>query len=72
MWLYKTFTGTFYIRKQPDKRWGLWVDDELLGSYHSPGAAADDVYTQRTGYHAWDSLSPVSKPCDLSEWEQSS
>lgn len=49
---------------------GLWLDDELLGSYQSPEAAADDVYVQVTGHHAWDTLKNANPPIDLSGWQR--
>ncbi len=71
MWFYKTEVGTFNIRKQFDGCWGLWLDDGMLGSYLSPEAAADDVYTQSTGCYEWDSLQSVTEPMDLLDWEES-
>ncbi len=67
---YRTRVGTFCIRPQPNSpgRWWLCIGDDALGSYHSPEAAADDVYTQSTGHFEWDSLPPVEDPTDLSEW----
>ncbi len=74
VWYYKTRVGTFHIR--PDAynrhRWSLWIDDENLGSYDSPDAAADDVYTQHTGWNEWDSLPSVTQPTDLTEWRRAS
>ncbi len=67
-YIYKTRIGTFSILMQSGGRWGLWINDDLLGSYQSPESAANNVYTQTTGYYEWDSLDPVIEPCDLSEW----
>ena len=36
--------GRFLIKPQANGRWGLWFKDDLLGSYYSAMAAADDVY----------------------------
>jgi len=60
----------FWIAPQPDGsgRYWLGIDDKVLGSYHSPIAAADDVYCQATGWYKWDSLEPITSPTDLSEW----
>ena len=56
------------ITKKTDK--GLRTGDrELLGSYHSAEAAADDVYTQHTGWHEWDVPGRNNAPRDLGEWE---
>jgi hypothetical protein len=61
-WRYQTSLGTFRITICRDRRLVLWMNDEQLGSYHSPNAAADDVYTQATGYAPWDMAGPSSSP----------
>ena len=61
--------GRFLIKPQENGRWGLWFNDDLLGSYLSAMAAADDVYTQVTGDYDWDSLDGVDIPTDIHEWE---
>jgi hypothetical protein len=67
---YVSPVGVLWIKPQPGTdRVALGIDEEPLGSYHTPQAAADDVYTQHTGSHAWDSLTNVRLPRDLSEWE---
>lgn len=66
---YKSPAGLFLIKPQANGRWGLWFKDDLLGSYHSAMAAADDVYMQATGDYDWDSLDGVDIPTDISEWE---
>lgn len=72
---YKALVGTFIIKPQSNDRWGLWLNDDLLGSYHSPIAAADDVYTQSTGDFDWDTYNIfdtdilVDIPTDIYEWE---
>ena len=72
MYSYRTKFGTFFIRAHPRLagRWLLQIGDETLGSYHSPLAAADDVYCQATGYYEWDTMRPSPlQPTDLSEWQ---
>jgi len=70
VFIFRNPAGLFSIRPQQG-RWGLWIGDELLGSYHRPEAAADDVYTQHTGWDAWDDKEPDgSEPTDLSEWQR--
>lgn len=68
-----TAVGTFWIRPHDFGRWGLFIEKdgetELLGSYHSPEAAADDVYTQHTGWDTWDIPIRHDAPVDLGEWE---
>jgi len=66
---YQSPMGLFLIKAQPNARWGLWFKDELLGSYHTPVAAVDDVYTQATGEYDWDTLEGVDIPTDVYEWE---
>jgi len=61
--------GRFVIKPQDNGRWGLWFSDDLLGSYQSAMAAADDVYTQATGNFGWDSLDGIDIPTDIYEWE---
>ena len=66
---HKSPIGLFLIKPQTNSRWGLWFKDDLLGSYHSAMAAADDVCMQATGDYDWDSLNGVDIPTDISEWE---
>jgi hypothetical protein len=69
MWRYQTPVGTFWIRPR-GRVFVLGIGDEDLGSYHSPQAAADDVFTRVTGYDPWDSSDVLDgeEPTDLSEW----
>jgi hypothetical protein len=67
---YKSPLGTFIIKPQPNNLWGLWFKDDLLGSYNSGIAAADDVYTQVTGDYDWDSFEGGDIPTDIHEWEE--
>jgi hypothetical protein len=68
-----TSVGTFWIRPENMHGWSLFIDcggdTESLGSYSSPEAAADDVYTQHTGWDAWDIPNRRDAPTDLGEWE---
>lgn len=68
MWYYQTNVGMFKIVRNKSGRFDLWIDNIQLGSYHSPNAAADDVYKQTTGWDEWDTLDTDSIPTDLSEW----
>jgi hypothetical protein len=72
MWFHKSEAGTFWIRFVPRSRrtFVLGIDDQELGEYFSPEAAADDVYMQKTGYALWDSLQDVRKPADIAEWKR--
>ena len=69
---YRSPVGVFWIRPQPNSggRFWLGIDDERLGSYHSPRAAADDVYCQATGWSEWDLLRRPNAPTDITEWER--
>jgi len=71
-YFFRSPVGLFWIRPQPNSggRFWLGIDDERLGSYHSLRAAADDVYSQATGFYRWDSLRRPDVPIDLTEWER--
>ncbi len=62
----KTSLGIFRI-KPNNGRWGLFIENELLGGYISAIQAADDVAQHATGYDDWD-ISDIDAPEDLSEW----
>ena len=69
MYRYKSKVGTFTIRTTTNG-YGLFFNGDLLGVYHSPVAAADEVFTHTTGEDSWDELDGnVNPPTDLSEWE---
>jgi hypothetical protein len=69
---FRSAVGVFWIRPQPghEGRYWLGIDDERLGSYHSPRSAADEVYMRHTGWHAWDRLRDADAPRDIGEWER--
>lgn len=69
MWRFTTRLGTFRIQELPNSRYGLYMDTELLGSYHSPQGATEAVYSCTTGHYGWDSGGPVIVLRDLSDWE---
>ena len=71
MWKYESPIGTMFI-KFVNGKYGLFFNDELYGTWHSPSAAADDVYHHITGCEEWDSLDGLLpyEPSDLSEWEE--
>ena len=66
---YKSPVGRFFIKPLRNDRWGLQLKDELLGSYHSPMAAADDVNTQATGDLQWDVGVWTEVPSSIHGWE---
>lgn len=55
-----------------NKKWLLLFNNECLGQYNDPVAAADDVYCQATGSYNWDAFdfsdSLEEVPTDLYEW----
>lgn len=66
---FRSSVGLFWIRRRGG-RFILGIEEEPLGSYQSPVAAADDVYTRATGHGAWDVRNDPNAPTDLSEWER--
>jgi len=66
--VYRSRFGLLAIRPARNGRWNLWIGDDIYGQYHSPIAAADDVYMQATGHYEWDDQDNLMEPCDLSEW----
>lgn len=71
MWCYNSSVGIMKIYLSSNQRYILEICDEIYGSYHSPQAAADDVYNHATGCYEWDSLDCCvpDVPSGLSEWE---
>ncbi|MGJ8586441.1 MAG: hypothetical protein ACSHXD_20315 [Marinosulfonomonas sp.] len=66
---YYTSSGTVGILPEPKGRWKVMFDEENLGSYHTPEAAADDV----SGGHTFSpsngvDLGELGIPEDLSDW----
>jgi hypothetical protein len=72
MWFCDTEIGRFWIRFDPRTRhrFLLGIDDEPLGWYYSPEAAADDVVLQKTGWPSWDHLSGAGKSAEFSCWKR--
>jgi hypothetical protein len=68
-WYFKTRFGIFKIVPTKNGRYELMMNDEFLGNYHSPEAAADDVYTQHSKHDPWDEASNIDPPDGLMEWE---
>ena len=69
MFYYDSPIGLFTIQLE-DGRYVLRLEEEILGRYHAPHAAADDVYTQHVGLELWDSLPlPADTPTGIAEWE---
>jgi hypothetical protein len=73
LYFYDTPVGTLWIKHQPQhpSRYWLGIDSMPLGSFPSPGAAADDVCSHMTGWNAWDMRSSRDDdPQDLSDWHR--
>lgn len=70
MWYYRSPIGMMKIFRTNSGRFILEISDERF-SYHSPQAAASDVYNHVTGCYEWDSLD--GSVCDVSpnieDWE---
>lgn len=66
---FRSVVGVFSIRARSDGRFTLELNGDALGSYHSPRAAADDVYSHHTGARVWDRRRDLEGPTDISEWE---
>ena len=69
MWFYESPVGLMVIQPTADGRYALKIGDERCKAYHSPKAAADDVYTFSTGCDCWDNLfSSATPPDGLDQW----
>ncbi|WP_051650012.1 hypothetical protein [Selenomonas sp. AB3002] len=69
MFFYDSPAGLFTIQLE-DGRYTLRLNGEILGRYHAPHAAADDVYTQHTGESTWDNIPlPIDTPTGIDEWD---
>lgn len=71
---FQSEVGTFWIRPEPDKSWGLYIGGEgiveLLGYYDSAFAAADSVCMQTTGWDGWDKRNRIDAPPTLLLWSK--
>jgi hypothetical protein len=69
---YNADIGTFEIKQTGHKRYELWIDDEILGTYENAEFAAQDVARFNTGYTEWDRWENELEnyPANLSEWTQ--
>lgn len=71
LWLYRSPIGPISIQLLPNGRYGLFYNGQCSGSYSSPIAAADDIYTHASGIFEWDlrQEDPVNDPAGLDEWD---
>ena len=71
---FQSSVGTFWIRPERNKSWGLYIGGEgiieLLGYYGSAFAAADSVYMQTTGWDGWDRSKRIDAPPTLLLWSR--
>lgn len=70
-YVFQTRRGPIKIMPVPQGRYAVIYDDENLGSYHSPVAAADDV----SGGHTFSPSNGVEfdeldVPSDIGEWKR--
>ncbi len=71
MWLYESPVGVMQIVKDGD-RYNLLIGDDFCDIYPDPDSAADNVFTQHTGYDPWDNLrDPKGVPTCVHEWQYS-
>lgn len=68
---YQTRAGTVSLVPDSDGRYRVIFHDEVLGSYHSAQAAADDVSGGHT-FSASDGtdFAELDIPCDIGEWDR--
>lgn len=66
----ETKAGVFWIAAHPGNpgRCTLGVDDMVLGTFHRPETAADDVYRQAAGWLERDEGSEAAFPRELGAW----
>ena len=69
---YNSDIGTFEIKQIGHKRYELWIENELLGSYECAEFAAEDVADFNTDYIEWDKFENELQhfPSDLSKWSE--
>ncbi len=70
IYTYNSDIGIFEIKQIGHKRYELWIEEELLGSYESAEFAAQDVADFNTDYTEWDKFENELQnvPSDLSKW----
>jgi len=70
LYIYNSEIGRFEIRQTGHKRYNLWINEEMLGTYESAELAAEDVADFETDYPRWDTFKNELEnvPADLSQW----
>jgi len=72
MYVYNSDVGRFEIRQIGHKRYELWINEEMLGSYDSAERAAQDVANFNTDYVEWDRFKNELEnfPTSLGKWAE--
>ena len=72
VWRFQTRLGTLCIRpsRMSDGSWELCLADDVIGTYPSPEAAAQDVAKKATGDRQLDQSLGWWAPASLEEWER--
>ena len=69
-YIYNADIGTLEIRQTDQLLYQLWIEEEMIGEYESPEAAATDVAGFETDYLEWDKLKNELEnvPSNLAQW----
>jgi hypothetical protein len=70
MYIYHSEIGRFEIRQTGHRRYNLWIDEEMLGTYESAERAAEDVANFETDHLRWDTFKNELEnvPSGLDQW----
>jgi hypothetical protein len=68
-WTFCTQHGLWSIKRSKDGLWHTWVNDEDLGSYHSPVSALEDLVNgAKFSVSQGIDTAAVGLPAELSDW----
>ena len=72
MWIYRSPIGLMKIFPNHSRRYSLEINGITYGSYHSPNAAAQDVYSHVTDCIEWDMLDGTvfDVPDSIYDWHK--
>lgn len=65
---HRSTVGTFVIRLHM-RRWEIWCDGEMLGSYPSAESALDDLVGGHSDWPGITDPSTLGLPDELADWE---
>ena len=68
MWIYKSPFGVMRIVRSRG-HYDLFLCDECVNSYLDPDSAADDVFTQHSGFDDFDNADIPDIPSCIDEWQ---